>query len=79
MTENPDKNSAPKFEMHSEFGYFKILNEFVEWDFDFPDISFKGTGNGHVRFRNDGYGPATWTEIFPLPLHWYVFSVGTRI
>lgn len=30
-------------------------------------------------WKDDGSGPAGWTDILPLPLHWFVFSTGSTI
>lgn len=56
-----------------------IKDATIEWNFDLDTISFKGKGLGHDYYRNDGYGPGGFVEKFPLPLHWFVFSVGTAI
>lgn len=79
VTSNPSVGSDAKFEMNSEYGYFKILGDYVDWNLQLPGISFTGTGNGHQLYEQNGWGPATWTDRLPLPLHWYVFSVGTNI
>lgn len=57
-----------------------ILNdEKIEWNLDLPDVRFQGKGEGHTYWTKDGNGPAGWTDKLPLPLHWFVYSTGTKI
>ena len=79
VTQNPGKDNIADFKFVSEFGFMEIAGDTITWDFDFKEVAFSGSGKGHKFFRDDGLGPAGWTEYLPLPLHWFVYSVGTHI
>lgn len=42
-------------------------------------MEFEGRGKGHHFWKDNGEGPASWTDSLPLPLHWFVFSTGSNI
>ena len=63
-------------------------SEYTTFDFLYGDIEFKGKLNKSQPWRPNGEGQAGWyiliikiirTDIDPLPLHWFVHSLGSPI
>lgn len=79
VTTNPHKDLDPSFEFNCQYGYMILTEDSIEWDFDLDEIQFSGKGSRHSYYREDGYGPGGIVDKLPLPLHWFVFSVGTTI
>jgi len=61
------------------FGYFTATSEFTEFNFNYGSVKFTGKLANPVPWGANGEGPAGWTDALPLPLHWFVHSLGSKI
>jgi len=42
-------------------------------------VELEGILDKALPWGANGEGPAGWTDILPLPLHWFVHSLGSKI
>ncbi|XP_070576713.1 uncharacterized protein [Ptychodera flava] len=75
---NPDMKSPPNFTWTSKrHGYFKVTPNDTVFDFTISDIRFRGNLGPPLPWDQEGKGPAGSFDLLPLPLHWYVYSLGS--
>ncbi|XP_078000925.1 uncharacterized protein LOC144453489 [Glandiceps talaboti] len=78
VTKDPDFSSPAYFSWVAEpFGYFNVTNDATVFDFTLPDVRFRAQIGPPLPWGENGLGPAGYLDVLPLPVHWYVYSLGS--
>ena len=82
VTANPDDASPADFEWNIKpYGYFKTTPNRTIFNFtNVQGISFSGELGPPCPWGPNGEGPEGWLDHVPfLPLHWFVYSLGSKV
>ena len=82
VTENPDDASPADFEWSIKpYGYFKASQNRTTFNFtNVQGVSFSGQFGPPKPWGPNGQGPEGWIDHVPfLPLHWFVYSLGSQV
>ena len=83
VTKNPDKDSEANFEWvvnnGNEGGSFVQKHDTTNFNFRIQNWILRGAAGAHVSWGADGDGPEGWLINFPLPLHWFVYSIRSPL
>lgn len=81
VTHNPDDRSPPDFSIQfGSSGTFDVSpNQTVRVDVTVGNMKLYIQGSNPEPWGPDGQGPEGWLEHLPLPLHWFVYSLGSDV
>lgn len=82
VTSNPDFKSPANFEWKVKpYGYFRVTENETRFNFtNVAGVTFIGVLGPPKPWGPDGEGPEGWIDHVPfLPLHWFVYSLGSEI
>lgn len=83
VLEDPDVKTPPNFKWqvsHNDTGgYFEQVNGSTNFNFRLGDMTLRGEASDPHYWREDGTGPEGWLVYLPLPLHWFVFSLRSKV
>lgn len=82
VTSNPDFKSPANFEWKVKpYGYFRVTENETKFNFtNVGGVTFIGVLGPPRPWGPDGEGPEGWIDHVPfLPLHWFVYSLGSDI
>lgn len=83
VTHNPDRKSEANFKWAvnngEDGGIFIQARDQTNFDFRLGEWTLRGAAGTHVPWNNDESGPEGWLGYFPLPLHWFVYSLRSPL
>lgn len=83
VVSDPSIGTPPNFKWEvnnkKSGGYFQQINGSTYFDFRIDDISFRGQANDPYPWNTDGTGPEGMLVHLPLPLHWFVYSLQSKL
>ncbi|KAL9950658.1 hypothetical protein ACROYT_G043187 [Oculina patagonica] len=82
VTRNPDFKSPANFEWKAKpYGYFRVTENETKFNFtNVGGVTFIGVLGPPRPWGPGGEGPEGWIDHVPfLPLHWFVYSLGSEI
>jgi hypothetical protein len=82
ITTNPDFKSPSNFRWDAgDFGYYETTGNSTVMNFKIGDVSFHAETNSITPWSSDGsgFGPAGPLDSLPIPLHWFVYSLGSNV
>lgn len=82
VTSNPDFKSPANFEWKAKpYGYFRVTENETKFNFtNVAGVTFIGVLGPPRPWGPNGEGPEGWIDHVPfLPLHWFVYSLGSDI
>jgi hypothetical protein len=82
VTTNPDYKSPANFRWDAgAFGYYETTANSTIINFNAGNITFRAQTDGPLPWTNDGsgFGPAGPLDSLPIPLHWFVYSLGSPV
>lgn len=83
VTTNPDKGSPPNFKWQvnngTHGGFFEQNGGKTTFNFRVGDLTLRGEANDPCYWNEAGTGPEGWLINFPLPLHWFVYSLRSEL
>ena len=75
----PDVQGPPAFEWRSSAGAFIVTAEETSIDITCDGVRFVAELDGATPWSAGGYGPGGRLSQLPLPLHWFVYSLRSRV
>ncbi|XP_061197047.1 uncharacterized protein LOC133205288 [Saccostrea echinata] len=83
VDKNPDISSPANFTWLAKnsvsFVFFRSNVSSSSFRVKFGNVSLDGELSSPIPWGPDGEGPEGWVDKFPLPLHWFVYSLRSSI
>ena len=83
VDKNPDVKSPPNFKWQVNIpkggGFLQQINGTTTFDFRIGELSLRGQASNPYPWSSEGTGPEGWLAYLPLPLHWFVFSLRSKL
>lgn len=83
VTSDPDQTSPANFiwqvNTKEHGGSFQQIGDKTEFNFRLGDAIIRGEASDPVPWNDAGTGPEGWLVNLPLPLHWFVYSLRSKL
>ncbi|XP_071094196.1 uncharacterized protein [Haliotis cracherodii] len=80
VSKNPDDISPAVFEWTTGQNItFNVQENRTHFSFQTEGAIFRGIVSSPIPWGPNGKGPEGWLEHMPLPLHWFVYSLRSRV
>ena len=82
ITTNPDYKSPPNFRWDAgALGFYQTEGDTTVMNFSVGGAAFVARTSGGAPWASDGsgFGPAGMLDSLPIPLHWFVQTLGARV